>query len=478
MISAPPAARSKERFDKFVINPYVQMGPTGPVRGESPRVSVLWGAHDRETEFQVEWRNKGDVQWNACPSPSFRRVATESATPFRLYSTEISGINAGAAIQFRVLHNRRSQFDGSCIAPKTDSDQQSFAVFGDTGAGNLAQGAIARQVVKAKPDYAMITGDIVYQKGTVSEYLKNWFPIMNATDLGVISGAPLLSSVLCMAAPGNHDVLYSPNLDTYPDGLGYYTFWSQPLNGPSLPGATKNVPPLAGKKANRDAFHTASGDNFPRMSQYSFDYGNAHWTVLDANPYVDWTSPDLRAWLDKDLASAKKSQWRFVALHQSPFTSNWRHMREQQMRLCTDIFEKHKVDIVFSGHSHSYERSWPLRFSVTNPRAARRLPIGEVSGSWQLDKTFNGTSYTTPDGVIYIVTGAGGANLTLGRRLNVPFSVQPFTCKFVARPHSFTLCDIKGTKLRLRQISENGQELDAITIDKRIPFVQSSPTAD
>ena len=31
------------------------------------------------------------------------------------------------------------------------------------------------------------------------------------------------------------------------------------------------------------------------MANFSFDYANAHWIVLDSNPYVDWTEPSLRA---------------------------------------------------------------------------------------------------------------------------------------------------------------------------------------
>ena len=39
------------------------------------------------------------------------------------------------------------------------------------------------------------------------------------------------------------------------------------------------------------AFTEAAGEAYPRMTNFSFDYGNAHWTVIDSNPYVDWTDP-------------------------------------------------------------------------------------------------------------------------------------------------------------------------------------------
>ena len=34
-----------------------------------------------------------------------------------------------------------------------------------------------------------------------------------------------------------------------------------------------------------------------------------------------------------------------------------------------------------------------------------------VDGKWTLDKKFNGQADTTPDGVIYLITGAGGQHL-------------------------------------------------------------------
>ena len=123
------------------------------------------------------------------------------------------------------------------------------------------------------------------------------------------------------------------------------------------------------------------------MANFSFDYGNSHWTVLDANTYMDWNNPALREWLTKDLAAAQSATWRFVAFHQPGFNSSVEHFPEQQMRPLSPIFEAGHVDIVFSGHVHNYQRSFPLTF----PRRTRwRRPgaKGEVAGEWKLDKAF------------------------------------------------------------------------------------------
>ena len=39
-----------------------------------------------------------------------------------------------------------------------------------------------------------------------------------------------------------------------------------------------------------------------------------------------------------------------------------RIFNEQQMRLLAGLFESGRVDIVFGGHVHNYQRSFPLRF--------------------------------------------------------------------------------------------------------------------
>ena len=107
------------------------------------------------------------------------------------------------------------------------------------------------------------------------------------------------------------------------------------------------------------------------MANFSFDYGNAHWTVLDSNPYVDWTDPELRAWVERDLAAAKDATWRFVAFHHPPFNSSRAHFGDQRMRVLVDLFEAGRVDVVWSGHVHNYQRTFPLTF------AADRGPDGK-----------------------------------------------------------------------------------------------------
>lgn len=89
-----------------------------------------------------------------------------------------------------------------------------------------------------------------------------------------------------------------------------------------------------------------------------------------------------------------------------------------------------------------------------------------VNGQWILDKTFDGKTENKPNGVIYIVTGAGGQELYNPEQTNDPDSWQKFTDKFISTVHSISVVDINGNRFTMRQVSPDGKELDAFTIIK------------
>jgi hypothetical protein len=231
---------------------------------------------------------------------------------------------------------------------------------------------------------------------------------------------------------------------------------------------------LIGPAENLKAFTDAAGGAFPRMANFSFDYANTHWTVLDANATVDWTNRELTDWLVNDLAAAKGATWRFVSFHQPGFNSSKSHFGEQYMRTLAPIFEAGKVDVVFNGHVHNYQRSYPLHFVPDAQNNAApvadektRTPRGRrVDGKLTLDKSFDGHTKTAPDGVIYIVTGAGGQHLYNPEQQDDPASWQDFTFKHVSKVHSLTVADIDDRMLSVKQVTAEGDEVDRFVIKK------------
>ena len=453
----------------------MQLG-NAPALDAPETLQLIWQTSDRETDWSVEVQS-GPAStplggWAKMSAPVMRRVFLPGLGPFCIYTATLTGLQPGSDFRYRVWKERSLAFSASASARKGYGQAYRFVVTGDTAAGTDGERQIAYRAYLSRPDLLVIAGDIVYRCGRVSEYLEKFFPVYNADLPSERAGAPLLRSTLFVAAPGNHDIgstgqISVGNLGRFPDGLAYFLYWSQPLNGPVGIVGHLNTPIIEGPPDNQQAFLDAAGHKYPRMANFSFDYGNSHWTVLDGNPYMDWTDADLRAWVARDLAAAGQATWRFVCFHQPGFNSDLTHMNEQQMRLLSDVFEKGKVDIVFCGHAHNYQRSYPMQFALSREITDRPInPDGRVPGRWTLDWNFDGQERTRPDGIIYIVTGGGGAPLYGARMQQERSSWQEFTCKLIGDQYSLTVCDVKDRTLTLRQISASGAELDRITVKK------------
>jgi hypothetical protein len=464
-------AKSKRKAPAgpFLVLPYLQLGHAE----RAGQLVLLWHAPDIEATWTVDYQPGPGRSWQAASAPSARRIAVAGIEPHRVYYITLTGLQPGEAFTYRVSRGDAAAFESQARAPKASHQPYRFAVFGDGGANTPEEAAIAYRTFLSKPDLVMITGDIVYGKGLASEYRENYWPIYNSDSASPTEGAPLLRSTLVVAAPGNHDIA-SRDLDKTPDGLAYFYYWVQPLNGPTGQEGGPLVAPIVGSGPARKAFLDAAGESFPRMANFSFDYGNAHWTVLDANATVDWTNPELQQWVASDLATAKGATWRFVSFHQPGFSSSKTHFDEQYMRILSPVFERGKVDVVFTGHVHNYQVSYPLRFEPSAGNDAAPV-VGKdgklaknrhVDGKFTLDRTFNGQTDTTPEGVIYIVSGAGGQHLYDPEQQDDPASWQAFTRKHISKTHSLTVADVDGSTLTIRQLTADGDEVDRFVITK------------
>lgn len=92
---------------------------------------------------------------------------------------------------------------------------------------------------------------------------------------------------------------------------------------------------------------------------YSFDVAGAH--VIMLGSYTDFDSDsDQFRWLAADLAGVdrKKTPWVFVLVHAPWYNTNAAHQGEgEKMReAMEDLLFKARVDVVFAGHVHAYER--------------------------------------------------------------------------------------------------------------------------
>ncbi len=310
------------------------------------------------------------------------------------------------------------------------------------------------------PDIIVNTGDNVYTYGSEDSYRDFFFPVYNSDQDSNESGAPILRHKLYFHVDGNHDLgstgvnanllasdsapLFSGNIGGG-DALVFFTDFYFPQNGPQgydiqyawngdTPSATgllfsyleKNYTSPAALQAFRDSTIVDTGtgpkSQIDHQSNYSFDYGNAHFLYLDANPHlfndnlpssnafnaappVFTAYPSgLKEWIINDLDSSKQL-WKIVVYHQPAFTSGDATIVNNQMRAVAKLLEDHGVSLVFNGHDHNYQRSLPMR--ATSRTAG---PVSTTAGTpaVYVDSLFDGVTHTVPDGVLYLVEGAGG----------------------------------------------------------------------
>ncbi len=463
--------------DVFLVKPYLQLGE-GARQGDlakQEKMEVVWftSSNGKSEKWQAQSKSQTDSKWFSSKSVEVFSIGQVENVPFYRYTVKIEGLNPGEKFDYKVLRNGSLAFNGSAVARKSFNQPYSFAVFGDVGAGSAGEKKVIYEVTKRKPDLVVMPGDITYDQGRISQYLSRFFPIVNSQVSSPDNGGPLLSSSLVMPALGNHDIAMTTSwkgtdLNRFPDALGYFIFWSTPLNGLKLDykigQSTRNVLPLIGEQAVVTKFLSAAGKRYPNMGNYSFDYGNSHWLILDGNEYMHWGDSELRAFVENDLTKSK-AKWKFVSFHQPPFSLDIYHHSEHRMRLLCDIFERTGVQVVWCGHAHNYQRYFPLKFKAKTNKDG--VPMmngnGTVTGDYILDTTFNGSTHPKMKGVLYIVSGGGGASLY--RR--APFlPKESEAChKFIHGMHSFTFCSINDKTLNVSQISDDGKVLDSFKVE-------------
>jgi len=446
------------------VTPYIQPG-NAPDLSREEKV-ILWQTDSLPRSFTVEYGT----------SKRYGQTATIKSTALNLQNSHPIIYRAVLPdLQFNKKYHYRVKMNDSIVAAASFSTRSTksstrFVVFGDCGIGTAAQAKVAYQTYLQKPEFVLITGDNVYQRGRASEYLKNYFPFFNGTEHSPAKGAPLMSSVPFYVVVGNHDV-WAAELATYPDGLAYFYYYDLPLNAPAF----KQTVTAKGKPDQVLRFKEATEPRYPNMANYSFDHGNVHIVCIDANVYMKPFEQDFLDWLEADLKNSK-AKWKILNYHQPGFNSSNAHYGQQWMRAISPLFERSGVDLVLNGHVHNYQRSHPLKFAPNLTPAGRPVidSIGKVDGTFSLDTTFDGRKNTTPNGILYIVTGAAGAGLYDTAISNKPekwvhapvSNWVPFTAKLISDVHSFSVVETTRNKLVFKQLDDEGKLIDEITIRK------------
>lgn len=141
---------------------------------------------------------------------------------------------------------------------------------------------------------------------------------------------------------------------------------------------------------------------------YSLNYSNMHIIILSTS--LDSYSKNTAsldsylkmsaqyAWFVNDLKAAANDTmhpWKIISFHDPPYNTGGHNGDSDVQRLLSPLISQYKVDLVFNGHNHYYERTYPLKGGGANPTVVNT----------------NLHYYKNPDGVIYVTTGSCGAPL-------------------------------------------------------------------
>lgn len=299
-------------------------------RSSAPSRILLTPTADPATSQRISWtmpaRTKGQrVAYRVPGAPAQRVRATRGpATSVKFsgsaqprYSATLSGLTPGTAYEYRILTPRGSSKWLSFTTASASPSPLTMIGLGDTQVDNrgVPRATLRRALAEAPAAQLVLqAGDVVNRPYKGSE----WADLFTAMG----SAARTRNWVVSI---GNHEqcILVLKCRDNGAEAFRSYFDW--PDNG------------------------------FPQQGETWFhvDYQGVRIVVLDS---FGGRMAEQAAFLDKALAE-NPTRWSIVLMHAAPFGSRPERTNPPEVRdLWLPIIEQRNVDLVLSGHDHSYAR--------------------------------------------------------------------------------------------------------------------------
>ena len=134
----------------------------------------------------------------------------------------------------------------------------------------------------------------------------------------------------------------------------------------------------------RDHFSTYPKDSNDNLN-YSFDIDNIHFVSFDnsrastetGNPPPFRSGSDSYQWLESNLVTTS-AEWKIVLMH-VPAYSCGKHGSSSMVRNnLVSLFENQEVDLVITGHDHSYQRFIPINGVTHIVSAGGGAPLYDI----------------------------------------------------------------------------------------------------
>ena len=368
------------------------------------------------------------------------------------------------------------------------------AAYGDKSAQVMAGYQHYQKTSGSKPaDMVLMLGDNAYTEGTDEQWQLAVFDVFG----DVLRQAPLWSTI------GNHEM-----------GAGVIDVSLLDAKTAKQLGKTSGELVIGGVSTSSDPYSFVSADNrTPRLmpyldilslpangelggapsgteQYYSFDYGNVHVVSLDSQLSArdELQREAMKQWLEADLQT-NELDWTIAIFHHPVYTKGShdsdaaaasKYGIDQPIldlrAEFTPVFEEYGVDITFSGHSHTYERSWYIhghRGDAATFSASEHAELnnkGEPAiGHGEEEYHQISVGSQRDDKVVYTVAGSSG-HMKMGHgKLDHPaHAVQqhdPEKRHGLAEMGSVVV-DATADSLTARFINEKGTVLDTVVINK------------
>lgn len=437
-----------------------------------------------ETSMTIQWRTDqsavGTVKVGTDPA-NLTETFTES-TSATDHSVRVTGLQPGTRYYYSVSINNNVLAGGDSLhtfktnPPQGSTEPIRIWAIGDFGKGNQEQYQVrdswTNYTGARGTDVWLWLGDNAYNDGTDQEYQTKVFDVYD-TMFRYMPFSP---------CPGNHDynsvspITGSINpLDTVNHTGPYYDIVSVPRYG--------------------EAGGVASGYEY----YYSFNYGNVHFISLNSelgsvtNQSHDWTgahplggfngSP-MTQWLEQDLQQ-NTQPWVIVYFHQPPYSKGshdsddiWELYMQAMRENFTPIFDQYGVDLVINGHSHVYERSYPIKGHTgdTGDWDPQQNLVSSLSGYEAGDGAYVKYNHKPKanSGTIYAVVGCS-ASKDSDPELNHP---AMHTGAGGDTTVGSMFIDVTGNRLDACFIRRDGKILDHFTVLKQDTAVVNDTTSD
>lgn len=124
---------------------------------------------------------------------------------------------------------------------------------------------------------------------------------------------------------------------------------------------------------------------------YYFSYGNALFITLNTNNY---NVAEHKSVIEKAISENKNSKWRIVTLHQDIYGSGEHSNEPEVINLrysIVPILEDNDIDVVLTGHDHTYSRSLMLKGGkLDSSKAITEDQFNNyIDGKTQIDSKYN-----------------------------------------------------------------------------------------